>query len=279
MIFRRMACRLGWSLLDRRAPEWVPQDVAGLSVVFSPHYDDETLGAGGAILRLRQLGAPVQIVYMTDGSRSHAGAMPGAELSALRRQEGLRAAAALGVDAGHVTFLEYPETRLVSHRDEAVRRVAELLARLACRRVFVPSTFEPDVWSPDHRATTEIVFAALAQTGRRCEVLEYLVWFWYHWPWVPVLGTGDTRQLLKLSWQNAFGLRARHAINASVSLTALGSRKREALEQHRTQMTRFRTDKPWPVLADVARGEFLENFFRSREWFKASVWKGDADAV
>lgn len=278
-MFRRMARKLGWSLLDRRAPEWVPRDVAGLSVVFSPHYDDDTLGAGGAILRLRQLGAPVQIVYMTDGSRSHAGAMPGAELSALRRQEGLRAAAALGVDAGHVTLLEYPETRLALHRDEAIRRVTQLLARLECRRVFVPSTFEPDVWSPDHRTTTEIVFAALAQTGRRYEVMEYLVWFWYHWPWVPVLGTGDTRQLLKLSWQNAFGLKARHAINASVSLAAVGSRKREALEQHRTQMTRFRTDKPWPVLADVARGEFLENFFRSREWFRASAWKGDADAV
>lgn len=278
-MIRKLARRVGWSLLELQAPEWVPQDVAGLSIVFSPHYDDETLGAGAAILKLRQLGAPVQIVYMTDGSRSHAGVIPGVELSALRRQEGLRAAASLGVDATRVTFLEFPETQLASHRDEAVRRVVALLAQSDWQRVFVPSTFEPDVWSADHRATTEIVFSALAQAGRKCEVLEYLVWFWYHWPWVPVLGAGDTRQLLKLSWQNAFGLRAQRAVNLSVSLAAVRSRKREALEQHRTQMTRLTADKPWPVLADVARGEFLDNFFLSREWLRGSVWESETDAA
>jgi glycosyltransferase involved in cell wall biosynthesis/LmbE family N-acetylglucosaminyl deacetylase len=273
-----MALGLGWSLLARRAPEWTPRDTEGMSVVFSPHYDDETLGAGAAILKLRELGAPVHIVYMTDGSRSHA-AMPEAELSALRREEGRQSAEALGVEARHVTFLEYPETRLETRREEAVDRVAQLLVRLDCRRVIVPSTFEPDVWSTDHRTTTEIVFAALARSGRRCEVLEYLVWFWYHWPWVPVLGTSDARQLLRLSVQNAFGLRARRAVNSSLPLASVRLRKREALERHRTQMRRLRSDKPWPVLGDVARGEFLGIFFRSREWFRVWSWEEGSDAA
>jgi LmbE family N-acetylglucosaminyl deacetylase len=248
-------------------------------VVFSPHFDDETLGVGAAILKLRKLGVPVQIVYMTDGGKSHSTAMPSMELSALRRQEGLQAAAMLGVHARNVTFLEYPETRIAAYRDDAVRSVAAILAQLSFSRVFVPSTFEPDVWSPDHCSTTEIVFAALRKVGRKCEVLEYLVWFWYHWPWVPVLRTGDERQLFKLSWQNAFGLRAWRAINASVNLVAMQTQKRAALDQHRTQTTRLVADKHWPILADVARGEFLENFFRSREWFRVTNWEEDIDAA
>jgi LmbE family N-acetylglucosaminyl deacetylase len=276
--FRRLARRLGWSLLARRAPEWIPQDVGGTSVVFSPHFDDETLGAGAAILKLRQRGTPVHIVFMTDGSGSHTGAMPESELAAIRRQEGLRASAALDVDAEHVTFLDYPETRLAEYCAEATRSVAQLLAEVDCRRVFVPSALEPEIWSTDHLATTDIVFAALAQTGRNYEVLEYLIWFWYHWPWVPILGTGDVRQLLRLSWRYRFGLKALWAANVSVEIDESRTRKRRALEQHRTQMTRFTTDRPWPVLADVGRGEFLDAFFHPREWFRLSLWKGSTNA-
>jgi LmbE family N-acetylglucosaminyl deacetylase len=279
MSLGRIARRLFWLVLERRAPEWVPEDVTGLTVVFSPHYDDETLGAGAAILKLRKLGAPVRIVFMTDGSQSHATAMPGAELAKLRRREGQRAAAALGIDPANLTFLEYPETRLAALRDDAASRVAELLAGWDFRRVFVPSRQEPDLWSLDHRATTEIVYEALARSGRECEVLEYLIWFWYHWPWVPILGTGDARQIARLSWRNAFGLKAFAAANTSVEVSPFRSRKQDALEQHRTQMTRLRRDLPWPVLGEVGRGEFLENFFRSREWFRASRWKGAGDAA
>jgi LmbE family N-acetylglucosaminyl deacetylase len=278
-MLRHLARTTGWSLLSRRAAEWTPRDIRTVSAVFSPHFDDETLGAGGAILKLREMGAPVHIVYLTDGTRSHAAAMPGAELSRLRHEEGLRAASALGVHPKNVTFLGYPETQLRWHRDAAVARVADLLAQIDCGRVLVPSAFEPDVWSSDHRVTTEIVFAALARARRSCEVLEYLVWFWYHWPWVPVFGTDDARQLLKLSWQNGFGATALRAVNASVSLDRFSSRKREALAQHRTQMVRLAADRPWPVLGDVAAGEFLENVFRSREWYRVSCWEAGKDAA
>ncbi len=86
--FRRIVQRIGWSLLGLRAAEWEPQETGGCTVVFSPHFDDETLGAGAAILKLRQRGARVHIVFMTDGSRSHVHAMAEAELAAIRRQEG-----------------------------------------------------------------------------------------------------------------------------------------------------------------------------------------------
>ncbi len=177
-----------------------------------------------------------------------------------------------------MTFLDYKETRLAEHRDEARRRVAELLVELDCRRVIAPSVLEPDIWSTDHLATTDIVFEALARTRRSYEVLEYLVWFWYHWPWVPLRGTGDARQILRLSRRYQFGLKSLRVANVSVGLDAFRSRKKQALDQHRTQVTRFVADRPWPILLDVGRGEFLDIFFRTREWFRLSQWKGSPDA-
>jgi LmbE family N-acetylglucosaminyl deacetylase len=277
--FRRMVRHLGWSSLGRRAPEWDPRETGGSTVVFSPHFDDETLGAGAAILKLRQCGTPVHIVFMTDGSRSHATVMPEAELAATRKQEGLRAAASLGVDPSHVTCFDFKETRLAEYRDEAVRRAAELLIELDCRRVVMPSALEPDIWSTDHIVTTDIVFEAMARTGRSYEILEYLIWFWYHWPWVPLRGTGDGRQILRLSRRYRFGLRSLRAANVSVDIGPFRPRKLQALEQHRTQMTRFVADRPWPILADVGRGAFLDTFLCSREWFRLSQRKGSGDAA
>lgn len=273
MILRRLFRRISLSLIERRVHEWHPQKTAGSTIVFSPHYDDETLGAGGAIIKLRQRGIPVHLVFMTDGSSSHAHAMDGSMLSALRRKEALDAAAVLGVNVDHVRFLEYQETRLTQHRAEAVDRVIELLEELQCERIFVPSTLEPLVWSADHQSTTEIVFEALERTGMRPEIMEYLVWFWYHWPWVPVLRSKDAKQLLKLTWRNCLGIKGLVYLNAAVSITEVWPQKLKALEEYRTQMTRLTTDKPWPILADVAGGDFLQSCFQPREFFKTYIYQ------
>src|SRR5688500_3502049 len=94
------------------------------AVVFSPHYDDETLGAGGTIIQTRAHGASVHVVFMTDGSRSHAHAVDGPRLSEMRRTEALSAMDRLGVPRSDVTFLELPETRMEHCRGEAIARVA-----------------------------------------------------------------------------------------------------------------------------------------------------------
>ncbi len=271
---RRFVRNVSLALLARRTRGWAPQDAGGSVIVFSPHYDDETLGAGGAIIKLRDSGVPVWLVFMTDGSASHAHAMDRAALSALRRQEALRAATVLGVDAGRVRFLEFPEKQLNQHRSEACARVVQVLKEACCDCVFVPAAMEPLLWSADHQETTAIVIKALAQTGMRPHILEYAVWFWYHWPWVPVLGNGDPRRLLRLSWANGFGVRSWLNFNAALDISDVSSRKRQALEQYRSQMTRLRRDKPWPVLEDVAGGEFLRNFFGPREYFRIYRYSG-----
>jgi len=244
------------------------------AVVFSPHFDDETLGVGGTIIKKRRCGATVYLVFMTNGSRSHSHAMDGTRLSALRRNEGLHAAKFLGIDEDHVIFLDYPETNLELHAVEAVQRVIGILSALRCQQVFVPSTLEPEIWSADHKSTTDIVFRALNSSKERPEIFEYGVWFWYHWPWVPILSSEDTRQLLKLSWEALFGLSAYMHFNTAISIADVLSEKRLALEKHKSQMMRLVEDKPWPVLGDVGQGEFLKLFFRSNEFFTSYQYTG-----
>jgi LmbE family N-acetylglucosaminyl deacetylase len=265
---RRICSQLCLSALERRARRRAVPALQDSAVVFSPHYDDETLGAGGTIIKKRRRGATVHLVFMTDGSRSHAAAMDGAKLSSLRRTEALRAARALGVPENHVRFLELPETRMAQHIPDAIDRVVTLLADLRCRQVFVPSRLEPLIWSADHNVTTEVVFQALTRVGQQVEIWEYLVWFWYHWPWVSIRRGADARQIFTLTCKNLFGLCAYTGLNTGVDIADVQSEKRTALDQYESQMTRLLADKPWPVLGDVAQGEFLKCFFQPREYFK-----------
>lgn len=254
--------------IERRAHRPVLSRMQEPAVVISPHYDDETLGVGGTIIQKRKSGADVYLVFMTDGSRSHASAMDGRRLSALRQAEALDAAHALGVAADHVRFLNFPETRLAQHAELAVDRVAKLLSEFQCHQVFVPSTLEPAIWSADHNATTQIAFRAVRRAGLQPEILEYLVWFWYHWPWVPVRWGADARRVLGLTYRYWSRWSLWRDLNTAVNITEVQAQKRIALEKYASQMTRLSPDKPWPVLADVGDGEFLNRFFHSREFFK-----------
>jgi LmbE family N-acetylglucosaminyl deacetylase len=256
-----------FQLIERRARPADRLLLERSAVVFSPHYDDETLGAGGTIIKKIRCGAAVHLVFMTDGSRSHAHAIDGTRLSAIRRAEALEAASTLGVQPSHVSFLELPETRLLHVRERAVERISEILLELRCEQVFVPSTLEPILWSSDHLVTTEAVFAALERVGQQPEIFEYLVWFWYHWPWVALRRHSDVRQLLRLSLKSRFGL-AITGLNTAVHVRDALQQKLAALDQYRSQMTRLITDSTWPVLTDVAQGDFVSRFFQSSELFK-----------
>lgn len=261
--------------LEKRANCAKPQQMERSAVVFSPHYDDETLGVGGTILKKRRCGAEVYLVFMTDGSRSHARVMDGARLAALRRAEAIKAAKVLGVEESHVRFLNFPETNLQQSRVEAMHRVVALLQEFRCPQVYVPSTREPLLWSADHRVTTEIVFRALSHGRDRPEVFEYPVWFWYHWPWVPSSGNSNARQLFQLSVRGFFGLAALKHFNTYVPIADVQQEKRLALDQHASQMVRLRQDVPWPVLGEVSQGEFLKQFFGAHEFFSSRHYRGE----
>ena len=264
----RGCCR---RLLRLTATELGAQDLKRSALVFSPHFDDETLGCGGTILRKRKVGASVRIVFLTDGSKSHNQFVSEDELRETRKREGFAAARALGVYAESVFMLGFEETRLQEHSDAAVRRVEEILRKERPQDVFVPYRRDPPA---DHVATHQIVWAALQACGKDVTVYEYPIWFWCQWPWT------STPESMRRRVRGA----AKQCIVSCISLLRecrwrvriadVIPEKRAALEQYRSQMTRLNSDPRWPTLGDVSDGEFLECFFQAHERFSKCVFRG-----
>ncbi len=89
-------------------------------IIFSPHPDDESLGAGGLIQRVLKAGGKVKLVFMTSGDgfpegveREHHISHPNAKdyrsYGVERRQEALNATATLGMKKHDVIFLGFPD--------------------------------------------------------------------------------------------------------------------------------------------------------------------------
>jgi LmbE family N-acetylglucosaminyl deacetylase len=89
-------------------------------LVFAPHPDDETIACGGVIQQARAVGAPVRIVWLTNGDnnelsfieyRHHLTFMPKAirAMGEVRHKEGVAATTTLGVDPKELAFLGYPD--------------------------------------------------------------------------------------------------------------------------------------------------------------------------
>ncbi len=233
-------------------------------MVFSPHFDDETLGCGGTLLKKRQLGADVKIVFLTDGSASHRDWIAESDLKTTRKREGIAAARALGIAASDVTCLGFAETKLAEYACEATRRTTELLRNFRPRDVYVPYVHDPPA---DHVATRSVVGAALRQYGASVRVYEYPIWFWQNWPWTS-RGRSRTQPLRRAACQAVVaGVRMIRDFSHRVDIADVSDAKRDALDQHRSQTVRPDGQGDWPILSDVSEGDFLACFFQRFEPF------------
>ena len=154
----------------------------GSTVVVAPHPDDEALGCGGLLALLHQAGQPTAAVLVSDGTMSHPHSelFPLAARRAVREGEFRHALSILGADDHEPLLLGLPDSRVPATSTEpgfteAVVRLREFLTRQAATTVLVPWRRDPH---PDHRATSQLVQAALAGMPRPPRHLEYLVWAW-----------------------------------------------------------------------------------------------------
>ena len=94
-------------------------------MVFSPHPDDETLGAGGLIQQVLRRGGEVKVIFMTSGDGypegvemedriAHPTAQDYREYGTLRQKEALRVLATLGMKEKDIIFLGFPDGGLYS---------------------------------------------------------------------------------------------------------------------------------------------------------------------
>jgi len=236
------------------------------ALVFAPHPDDEAIACAGTILRKKQLGAPVRLVFMTDGSRSHEGFIQPERLSALRRSEASSAAALMGIEPNEVIFLDFDDSRLAAQEAAAVARVREIVRATQPAQVFAASARDRN---PDHRATSRIVRAVLGECRARPQLYEYTVSMWGRWPWCGKIHTGPrpyrllTQAMPGLIRCAAFWAQFRDVVTVHSVL----DRKHAVLAAHRSQMSPL-APGAW-TLPQLSDGEFLQWVFCGYEFFRA----------
>lgn len=150
----------------------------GTVLVVAPHPDDETLGCGGAIALLRQLGIPVAVSVVSDGTMSHPNsvAYPAAALKKLREAESLAALDILGVKETAVTFWGIPDSQVnQSIEKELVLDISRYLKDLAPSTVLLPWRNDPHA---DHRASWQLFTTAASYLDNPPRIIEYPIWDW-----------------------------------------------------------------------------------------------------
>lgn len=199
-----LICDEEWRENLQGIPTWNPPDLR--TVILAPHPDDETLGAGGLIGRLRERDIEIKVIAVTDGENAYSNEInPGP----IRRQEQTEALEVLGVDTGHIIRLALPDREVSRHEN----RLIELLAPLVDDRCHVVAPWTGD-FHPDHEACGRAAERVARQTGANLSF--YFFWTWHR-------GTPEVLSSLHL---RIFPL----------DVTAI-NRKAEALRKHRSQLT------------------------------------------
>ena len=108
-------------------------------------------------------------------------------------------------------------------------------------------------------------------------VFEYPLWYWYHWPWVPIFGDGYGmwKKALRQSIITGFGTRAISTLNASARVADFRDQKQAALAAHVSQVSKPEGEDEWPILAEVGHGGFLARLMSEYEYFTRYHLFGD----
>lgn len=226
--------------LYARAVDVTERLSARRTLVLAPHPDDETLGCGAAIARLRQAQQPVRVVIVTDGRGSHRSAqMSPDDLARLREAEAVQACAVLGVAAADIRFLQFADGTLTASAVALAERLAAEFADFAPEQLLYPSGLDGH---PDHRALAAAAEQQLAAGPVAVEGYAYPVWFWNLRAWLTRPG-----QLLRLPglWP------------VKLETAAVIECKRSALGAHRSQFENLTGEADW----DILRANFTRHFF------------------
>ena len=168
-----------WQRLLAGLPLWQPAPTRTL--VIAPHPDDETLGAGGLIARLRAQQVEVTVVAVTDGENAYPDS-PG--LAAIREREQTEALGYLGVSPQSIFRLRLPDSGLATHEE----KLAERLLPLVSEETLIVAPWACD-FHPDHEVCGRAAQAVATMQG--ASLASYFFWTWHR-------GTAETIEGLNL---------------------------------------------------------------------------------
>lgn len=149
------------------------------TLVVAPHPEDESLGCGGAMALLRDMGYRVHILYVTHGAirMMDEPLLTRPLLKKIKEEEAIKALEKLGVTEESASFLHI-HNQLVPKKgepgfEEAVRLCINELESFMPNTVLLPCRYHP---YDDHYATWEIMQDAIKQVSYRINVVEYMIW-------------------------------------------------------------------------------------------------------
>ena len=251
---RQNIAEISWLLAS---PEALPvRDLSAIDrqrvVVVAPHPDDETLGCGGAISLLGDRNYDVQVLVISDGTLSHPNSQkyPAPALQSLREQETLTALSILGVERSAVTFLRLKDgsvPTLTAFTFPRAKALCQAYLKTALPdTIFIPWRFDPHA---DHRATWQLIQAAILSLGITPQVIEYPIWDW------DIQQQQKTPDLVQISaWR--------------LNIEPVLDRKCQAIAAYRSQLGQLIDDDPNGFCLTA---ELLTNFTRPWEVYFEEV--------
>lgn len=201
------------------------QIAPGISLILSPHPDDESLGCAGFIATAIKQGCPPVVVIVSDGSASHPGShlWPPERLAACRQEESRNAANALGLLSDHLFFLGLPDSAVpISGAvfEQTVRHILDLATQHHCQNILVPWRHDPHC---DHEAVW-IMGQRIKALRPDLRILAYPVWG------LTLPAEKEIEEPVPAGWR----------LNVEASLPE----KRRAIEAHRSQRGLVVKDDP-----------------------------------
>ncbi|MCI8610491.1 MAG: PIG-L family deacetylase [Dorea sp.] len=137
-------------------------------LVISPHPDDETLGCGGAIVKMLSSSVDVAVVILT--GENSGGRIK--NISRIRKEEFMKARAVLGYST--FEFLDYPDGQLESYQEKLNEQIHRLLIKQAPKLVLTPYLLDYPI---DH----QIANIALAQALKKAMQTDIIIGMYEIW--------------------------------------------------------------------------------------------------
>jgi N-acetylglucosamine malate deacetylase 1 len=148
-------------------PFGVNMPVGERVIVFAPHPDDETLGMGGSLRILSDLGKKIKVVVLTRGEKAEPDATKQDRHAEMRQKEALKAFKILGLT--DYEFLGFPDREIFSNMDAVAKAMKTIVDDFNPDVLYSPSIVEIH---PDHRAAAELSLS-LCKDNPHIECLFY----------------------------------------------------------------------------------------------------------
>jgi LmbE family N-acetylglucosaminyl deacetylase len=140
-------------------------------LVFSPHPDDETIGAAGYLNTATRKGAQIKVICITDGNRHN--------LKNQRYQEIKKAGSIIGIKENKIVFYNFPDTKLESYKAGFKEKAKTEIENFKPTIIISPI---PEDVHRDHRVTGEVVSDLIKENkDARITWLGFLVHY-PRWP-------------------------------------------------------------------------------------------------